>query len=103
VAEGLGHPRHELVLGVGMRGVAHHPLFFVQLRIEQQRVGPAERRLVGGLRFSGAFISATIILCVRGGVHRVADREACVAPPFDRARPSSEARSIRAQAVLYRT
>ena len=35
VAERFGHARHELVLRVHARRLAHHPLFFAQLLIEQ--------------------------------------------------------------------
>ena len=49
VAKRLGHARQELVLRVGVRGVAHHPLFLGQLLVEQQRVVPREFRLGLGL------------------------------------------------------
>ena len=44
VAERLEHARRELVLAVGVRGVAHHALVVGELLVEQQRVVPDELR-----------------------------------------------------------
>ena len=44
VAERFEHARRELVLRVGLRGVAHHAFFFRELLVEEQRVFPIELR-----------------------------------------------------------
>src|SRR5690606_30604591 len=46
---GLEHARHQLVLSVFARRVAHHTLVLAELVVEQKRVIPLEYRLAGGL------------------------------------------------------
>ncbi len=47
VAESLEHPRRELALSVGARGIAHHAFLLGELRLEQQRIVPGELGLLG--------------------------------------------------------
>src|SRR5690606_10051325 len=42
VAEGLLHARQQLVLRIGLGGVADHALVFGELQVEQQRIVPFE-------------------------------------------------------------
>src|SRR5690606_3148250 len=47
VAEGLQHPRRQLVGGELRSAVTHHALFLGQLLVEQQRVDPVEACVAG--------------------------------------------------------
>ena len=53
LAIGLDHPRHQLVLRIAARGVAHHALFLGQLPFEIERVLPVETRVLEGRRCLG--------------------------------------------------
>ncbi len=44
VAVGFEYPRHELVEGIAVGGLAHQPLFLAELLFEQQRIVPLELR-----------------------------------------------------------
>jgi hypothetical protein len=48
VAVGKEDARHQLVLGIVARGIAHHALLFAELIVEQQRVLPDKTRARGG-------------------------------------------------------
>jgi hypothetical protein len=47
VAEGFEHARRELVLRVGLGGVAHHALVLGELLVDEQRVVPVEPGGIG--------------------------------------------------------
>jgi hypothetical protein len=46
VAIGLDHARHEFVLRISARRIAHHALLFSELFFEQQRIFPVEHRFL---------------------------------------------------------
>ena len=96
LAVGQQHARHQLVLRIAARGVAHHALFFGQLAFEVERVLPVERgvlelrrgsllALAGGLRHGmlpGLGVTPFMPTFIRG------IQEACPSPANDRRRPS---------------
>ena len=48
IAIGFNDVREQLFLAEVMRGVAHHPLFRGQFRLDIERIFPLERRFTGG-------------------------------------------------------
>ena len=67
----LQHPRHQLVLGIAARGVAHHALFLGQLVLEQERVFPVKFGFALGLGVHGRLLIvlwSLAVVCGRRGV-----------------------------------
>ena len=70
LAIGVEHARHQLVLRIVARGVAHHALFLGQLAFEIERVLPVEVGVLDGGGFAVALFGKRSSRLLRGSHER---------------------------------